>query len=237
MNMKKIIPFFEKNSLSEHNQRGMTLPSMLVGLVISVMVVLSLLTLYKQSITTSTASNQSTIRATKITTGLISASNNLQKAGFGINYVSAATINSNLIIVANANLNSSSMLSGTAQTSPSVAGVAPIGNAIVWGWTEPSTNVYSCSGLIIVNGQLIALTTSSCASATNWSSIVWSQTPLIASGLLTGSQFSGSYTACAPFNYGTQVTAPLISVQLNYKNADTSTLTNTLVSQVCMNNF
>lgn len=214
-------------------QEGFTLISLLVGLSISLIIIVALMSLYR---TVVQASNASITRANtngSLNNSILIAQNMLQQAGYGIVYSNQATITNNVIILRNATFNSAT-LSGQAVKVPSSQGANSVsGNAVIWGWIEPSTSTYYCQGLIFYNNTLYQLNASSCTSANNWANTTWAYNVLVLNGLASTSNFVAAYNTCS--NYGSNYVAstPIITINPVYSDGEV----NNTSSSVCLSNL
>jgi type II secretory pathway component PulJ len=214
-------------------RKGFTLISLLVGLAISLIIIVALMNLYKAVVQ---ASNSSITRANvngSLNNSILVGQNMLQQAGYGIVYSSTTTITSNLIVLKNATFNGST-LSGQAATVPSSQGASSVsGNAVIWGWVEPTTSTYYCQGLLFYNNALYQLNGTSCSSASNWASTVWSYNILVTTGLASTSNFVAAYNTCS--NYGSNYVAstPIITINPVYSDGEV----NNTSSSVCLSNL
>lgn len=212
--------------------KGFSLPSLMVGMLVSLVVILSAMTLYRHSVMSSASSTLASTRSGSAESALLSSLGKMQQAGFGITYVNSATITSNLVVLNNASITGTT-LSGTAKTVPTGTGTAVSGNAIIFGWQNPTTSAYSCMGYVFQNNQYIALTASSCSSAANWSSVSWTQMQMVGAGMSNTSNFTVSYTACSPFGFTTTTSAPVVTLNMIYNDTYTKSINGT----VCMLNL
>ncbi len=109
-------------------QRGQSLISMMVGLVISLITIAAMMTLYKTMVEVSSNASRSALRDGQVSAALLSAQMELQSAGFGVPV--ADGLNSKLH-------------------------VREAGKELVWRYkTELTASGYVCSGLRLVDGNL-----------------------------------------------------------------------------------
>ena len=71
-------------TVTAHHQRGQTLISMMVGLVISLLTIAAMLVLYKNMIESTGNASRSALRDGQVASALLAAQSELQEAGFGI---------------------------------------------------------------------------------------------------------------------------------------------------------
>jgi Tfp pilus assembly protein PilW len=182
-------------------QRGLSMVSLMVGLLLAILGAVSLMTLYRMIIGQTVQSRQRASQDGSFATATLSAQMELQNAGYGIGSTSArAAANTDLVIVSGAALNGSGQLSGTAQTI--ATGTTSSGNAIVWGSKPAST--YTCSALLVQSAGMVLLSASgSCTAATQWNTLTWTQTaqliPAGGIGTVVSPVFRVDKTACWPY--------------------------------------
>lgn len=202
-------------------QQGMTLVGLMVGLVISMLVILTMLSLFRVvmrfTFDQSTGMQPTAAQDRQATTGLLTVQNVLQGAGFGI---AGATRTTNFVVLSSAALDAgTNKVTGTVVTLPTAA--ATNANAIFWE-SNPSqgpTSSWTCQGLISSiadNSVSLLQATGSCNPvATQWSNLAWTVTPLIGASILPrvstaptvttpNLTFQASVGGCWP--YGAEVT-------------------------------
>ncbi|GGP20478.1 PilW family protein [Silvimonas iriomotensis] len=190
-------------------QRGWTLTSLMVGMVVSMLVIIAMLSLYRigARMTFDPVNGMQPVASQdrQATTGLLTAQNQLQSAGFGI---SGASKTSDFVIV-----NTASGVS-SAQTLPSSGEVS--GTAVYWdsNTTPTGTATWVCQGLISQASSTTPVTwslslvqaSSSCNPvATKWNTTTWSSTTVLASGLPAAVTFTASASAGACWPFGAEV--------------------------------
>lgn len=180
----------KKNAHLGSGQRGFTLVSLMVGLVISMLVILAMLSLFRVvlhfTFDQSSGMQPTAAQDRQATTGLLTVQNQLQSAGFGI---ASAASNTNFAVVSGAALASTNKVTGTAVTLPTTA--TTYANAIFWE-SNPTqttaTTAWTCQGLISSsadNSVSLLQAAGSCNPvSTQWSSKVWTVTPLIGANIL-----------------------------------------------------
>jgi Tfp pilus assembly protein PilW len=245
-------------------QQGFTLISLLIGLLMSLVVIISMLGTYKGVVRTlfGNAGTQSTGLAWnaqldgQLTSGMLSAQLALQEAGYG---VPSAVANTHFLVITSPVLNASTnKLSGTVAN---VVAAGTPGNALLWetntGLAATSTS-YQCSGLlwradpnanslgVTGNMQLLLLQTAGPCHplSTTWTTAVWTSQTLVASDVAASVTMRAALPAagCWPFGAvpnsvsGLTVTAPSakLQVSLSYQNSTTGA-SNSL--SVCLSNF
>lgn len=209
--------------MNRTRQHGVTLIGMMVGLVISMVVILAMLTVYKTTLRVTGETGWGAATDGQRLAALFAAQTLLQEAGYGI---TAAAFGTDLVVLSGATLGN--QLTGT------VAGALPAnGNAIVWGSKTAST--YMCNGLYApASGGLIRLPATGCAAATSWNSINWKQVVLVqddTADRAVSIQVT-HVSSCQPF--GISGTGSLM-VKLQTKNS-TST-GRTVTATTCLSNF
>lgn len=154
-------------------QHGAGLISLMVGIVISMLIMLAMMTLYRDTIHTAVSAGQDATSDGERASGLLAAQILLQAAGFGI---TAPALGADLIVLGGATLDSS-----TRRLSGSVASAGVEGNAIVWSvGTTTGTGIVQCSGLYApAGGGLQRLLPTPCTSSTQWAAATWSTSALV----------------------------------------------------------
>lgn len=214
---------------SQRIQRGYTLISMLIGLLIGVITVGGMLMLYKSMVVVARDVKTQAVQDGEVTASVLGAQVGLQEAGFGL----AAAAGKDLIVISSASFGQDKSgnwtLSGTAAASYDSA---VRGNAVVWGYNPTGNNAapdpaaYRCSGLVLIadaqrtadvpGGQLFALQPIACDSAASWSSLSWQGSQLTALTAKDSMQASGLFevlaSSCWPYAHSDAANA----VQLNY---------------------
>ncbi len=218
-------------------QHGAGLISLMVGIVISMLIMLAMMTLYRDSIHATLGAGQDAASDSQRAAGLLAAQIHLQTAGFGL---SAPVLDTDLIVLANATLDSkTSRLSGSA----AAAGVE--GNAIVWSFdTRVGTGV-QCSGLYApAGGGLQRLLPAPCTGSTQWADTIWSTSALVSDArAVTVSAAPTDTTGCQPFGLATNggVIVTLKSTHSTVAQSSTSTPSNPpglpIEITVCLTNF
>ena len=146
-------------------QRGITLISLMTGLVISMVLVLATLMLFQRMVRASTAARMDAQADAQRSAAFLSAGIAAQEAGYGIDAAQAGT---HLVVLTNAALDGST-LSGTSVS------LGATGNAVVW--AENATGDLRCSALLAPSGSgqggLRKLGPVTCANAAAFSDLAW----------------------------------------------------------------
>ena len=146
-------------------QRGITLISLMTGLVISMVLVLATLMLFQRMVRATTAARIDAQADAQRSAAFLSAGIAAQEAGYGIDAAQAGT---NLVVLTSAAL-ADSALSGTP------ASLGATGNAVVW--AENATGARRCSALLAPSpsdkGGLRKLGPVTCANAAAFSTLEW----------------------------------------------------------------
>lgn len=224
-----------------NRQRGLSLLSTLVGLVLGVVSALAVMALFRTVIQISVGAKDNAAQDSVVSSGLLTAQIEMQKAGYGIEsavsncagvaYSSpSASINTDLVLLSSASL-SNGTLSGTPQT---LSAVAAQGNAMVWRWME--SGVSYCAGMLASGGGLRSLRPTGCTAATDWAATTWTAVDLIPQGRLTDDksfQFTEVKTAsCWPFAKSSLVSG--VSLLMGAGNSSTGLTTS---QTVCLPNM
>lgn len=194
-------------------QNGTSLIALLVGLLISTIVVLAMLSAYRSTIQTVAASTEGARSEGERLSGLLAAHMMMQDAGYGL---VDASMNSVLVALDNSAAMAGTKLTGTALSLP-----ANQARALVWSKGIDADNdgvmeSFRCEGLLAdANGALLRLSSAAnCAdTSTTWSLIDWTVTPLLLEarvgfeGAARALAFSVNVLAtgseCQPFGIGT----------------------------------
>ena len=149
-------------------QRGITLISLMTGLVISMVLVLATLMLFQRMVRATTAARIDAQADAQRTAAFLSASIAAQEAGYGIDAAQAGT---HLVVLTNAALDGST-LSGTSVS------LGATGNAVVWAENATgATGDPRCSALLAPSpsdkGGLRKLGPVTCANAAAFSDLAW----------------------------------------------------------------
>lgn len=187
--------------------RGVSLISLMVGLIIASIAVVGLMLLYKSTISSAAKAGISARNNAEWTQGLLVADMEMQGAGFGIASPGAA----DFVLLKGAAFQDSKLTASSAVTADDLASLQT-GNAVVWG-TNPTGAAYVCHALVIRQTAgnnapvgkidlLTATSATSCSAASDWASATWSATPL-ASPAAAPQAFAtlvqAERKACAPF--------------------------------------
>ncbi len=172
------------SGIGGQRQRGQSLISMMVGLVISLITIAAMMTLYKTMVEVSSNASRSALRDGQVSAALLSAQIELQSAGFGV--PAADSLNSKLH-------------------------VRDAGKELVWRYkADLSASDYVCSGLRLVDGEgLYRFTPKACSNAevAAWDS---SEQQLLAGGaaFFTPAQKDGNAFAAGEEELGAMTLAP-----------------------------
>lgn len=165
-------------------QRGQTLISMMVGLVISLITIAAMMVLYKTMIEVSSNASRAALRDGQVSAALLAMQMDMQSAGFGV--PASDSLGSKLVVRAS-------------------------GKELVWRYkTELSASGFVCSGMRLVDGEgLYRLMPKGCAdaSAVNWNS---NERQLTAgsAAFFTPTQKDGSAYASGEAEVGAMTLAP-----------------------------
>ncbi len=156
-------------------QRGASLVGMMVGVTISMIAILGMMTVYKTTLRVSGEAGRGAATDGQRLAALFAAQGLLQEAGFG---VASAVYGADVLVLSGAVLEpTSKKLSGTA-----VASLPASGNAIVWG-TKTDGSHYMCNGLYApADGGLIRLPAIACTGATaadSLTGVAWNEAVLV----------------------------------------------------------
>jgi len=167
-----------------NRQTGFSLISLMVGLVISVVVTLGLLSVYRNSIQVTVQATTRTVNDSQLASLLVRTGASIQDAGYGI---ATPVYGTHLITISGATL-SGTTLSGTAATS---------GNAVVWAMLTGATT--QCAGFYApAAGGLMYLAPVNCSNATGWAGFTW-QSSSVAGQTTAPISFTVAQQTCSPY--------------------------------------
>lgn len=237
-----------------NRNRGFTIVELMVGLAVSMIIVLAMMTLFKNTSrsvygkgTDTTASVRGLMPSARqdgqLATALLTLQNKLQSAGFGI---SSAALNTNIVLITGATL-SGTTLSGT-NTAISTSDAS--GNALLWESNlDYPTGSSTCHGILSDSTTravylLEATAPTPCNSLkTNWntSTIVWSTKTLIEPNLLPSAitLTAKQGTGCSPYGISIQASSVAtatagLMITVGYANSSDNS-GNTI--SLCLSNF
>lgn len=209
--------------VGKNAQRGLTLVSLLVGLIISMVLIVATLMLF-QNMARITATARSEARTETLrSAAFLGAGMALQSAGYGL---TAAQIGTHLLVLPNASLDADGTLTANAH--------AATGNAVVWAeHTDGSTR---CQALLSpATGGLLQLhSADACDDAGDFGSLTWTPHTLIpAQQPAIDVTFSWAAQPCSPFGI---VAAPAADkVQLTLSTAHHNGVP--LATSLCLSNL
>lgn len=220
------------NLHSHRRQQGLSLVELMVGMVISLITALAMLSVYKTVAKVTAESKLGGNIDGQIAVGLLTADKTLQSAGYkgGDTAATTSVYSSDLLLIQNATL-AGSTLTGTAYGTPPTT-TAVIGNALIWQVNSSGTyelqGIYAptTGGLIMIKSST-AVTTSPSAISSSWSGAAWTSQPLVTApsttipsamnaGLSTISiSYTGATTKCQPFGSTSNTTGGSYVVTIN----------------------
>lgn len=186
-----------------YTQKGSTIVSLMVGLVISMLCLIALLTLFKAVVTTSVDSQQNAQQDTQLFNGLTLAQMLAQNAGFGFSSGTNVLITSRTLALDN---------------SISVASQ----KAVLWRYyaTINTPSTLTCQGIasVLNNDQtkLILLKANSCAQTSNLDNLTWTVDRVLA--ILPSAStisFNLATQTCAPYGIGTAASHSKLTITAN----------------------
>lgn len=203
-------------------QRGFNLVSLLVGVSLSMISILGLLSLYKNLIGVSVQSIQDSRQDGQIAAAVLTAQRELLNAGFRVD---ANPVQ--IILLNDANL-SNGTLTGTPRAFNAATSTAPAtGNAMVWTYKPTATGSAICSGLLMKKdsgketGSLLRLQGgTNCSLVSQWGTTTWTSTALIETNQ-PAAFFSVLYAPCWPFGKTADAAVNRLQVMMT---ASTSTI-------------
>ncbi|AZN35744.1 PilW family protein [Iodobacter ciconiae] len=202
------------------SQRGISLISMMVGITISLITAVAMLTLFRHSIKISANTTQFSKQDAERTSAMTVAPILLQDAGFGI---TDASVSGNIIALKNATFSSANKLSGNATANGEAA------NAIVW-LRNLGTNL-ECSALFAAPGKgLMLLGPVNCTGITAWPAASWGPAKPLANLGTFNFVLSNTVGTCGQFGYASHGKAT-ITIQSNNATGQA------IHSQSCLSNL
>ncbi len=198
--------------MSCQTQRGATLISTMIGLLLGLLAVLSVMTLYKTQVNQTLQTRINTSIDAQVASALLVTQLEMQQAGFGVESASnsclgltaagpSGTANTDLVLLSAATLTGTT-LAGTVQSIGAVGQAAVTGNAMVWRSVDAGS-ASRCSGLIAMQGGLKLLPRVTCTNASAWAGATWTPAqdviPADTLPLDKAMVFSARMTSCAPF--------------------------------------
>lgn len=215
-------------------QAGTSLISMMIGLVISSVAILGLMSVF-QAVAHSTANaKDASSNDDQLTSSLLRAGMSLQDAGYGI---SAPVFNTHIVLLTGAAL-SAPVAGGQTFSSGTVAAIGnTTPNAVVW-TRQISGGAIECAGLYApAVGGLQSLNAATCTNATDWSALSWKVSTMVESPATNQFRSVIRFTAAAPAAgcqpYGITTTGGLYTVSLSTTNSAGVTIP----SLYCLLNF
>ncbi len=186
-------------------QRGFSLVSLMVGLVISMVVTVGLLSVFRNSLQVTTQATVRTVNDSQLSSLLVRSGAALQDAGYGIATPAFGTH----VVPINVTSLAGTTLSGAA----AAAGTAV--NGIVWAMlTGASTQ---CAGFYAPSsGGLVYLGPVACSDASGWAGLAWTASTVAAQSTAPIT-FTVSQQSCAP--YGITGTRGAYAVTLSTTNS------------------
>lgn len=187
------------------HQRGMTLVSLMVGLLLGLLSTVAAMTLFRTVVQNSVSAGTDLAQDTMVSSALLRAQLEVHNAGYGFE---PADAHDRLRLYASASLNGSTVSGSPVAIDP----VQKSGNALLWQWFDPDASaseeeesgagVFRCAGLIATSGGLRLLENGDCPDFASPTSISWSTTTLIPDGRLDengGVQFAARDDLCSPY--------------------------------------
>lgn len=207
-------------------QRGYSLISIMVGMIVAMLATISIMSLYRVVIHNLFDSNsgiqQRSAQDRQLATGLLTIQNLVQGAGFG---VASPSTNKQFILLTGTTLNT---ISGNSQltaagTLQAIASSSVSGNAIFWEINktlDTNSSNWVCQGLLsdqTTKAVYFLTSTTSCHPVyTQWSSQTWSVTRIISPNTLADALTFTSFldtTKCSPF--GAEIASTSLSTAIS----------------------
>lgn len=224
-----------------NRQKGVSLISLLIGLLVSMIVVLAMLMIYRNTIQAVMLASEDARSDGERVSGFLAAHLMLHDAGFG--FPDGGSYGKHLLLWSGATLASGS-LTGIKINSLTASGAT--GNAITWRWAkyidddDPSNDEYICEGLFAGTDRSLWRISSSSTSCDNIdATISWSASPLIEASRHSADtkgaiMITVEKAECQPFGIGTGILGDIL-VTLSYEIPDVGN--KTISSTTCLANF
>lgn len=218
------------SSALARRQSGISLVALMVGLVLSMLVVLAMMSVYRITVRVSVDASQGAQLSGELSTGLLAAQMRLQGAGFR---VTNPDYGETLVVLSEATLAGTS-LSGTVQTT-----LPAEGNAVVW--REDGR----CNALL-VNGATLRYLSSAdtCLDASSsFTTLTWSNDAQLIGAAAGDNRLTIDVVSdardCTPFGVIRSSGRLIVSLNVRYLNNDGTTDSNrpALPATVCLPNF
>jgi hypothetical protein len=172
-------------SRSIKSQRGISLISLMVGVTISLITAVAMLTMFRHAIKITADTTKMSKQDGERSSAMTIAPMLLQDAGFGINN---AAVGSNIVA-----------LSGATLTGATLAGTAGGANANAVVWRHQTGATLQCSALLATPEKgLSLLGPITCAALADWSTASWTAQPLASLGTFN---FILTTTPCTQYGY------------------------------------
>lgn len=207
------------------NQHGYSLISMMIGMIVSLLATISIMSLYRVVVHNLFDANsgiqQRAAQDRQLATGLLTIQSLVQGAGFGV--TSAAT-NNQFIVVNGAGINA---VSGTAQLSAAgtlqtISTTDVTGNAIFWEINkalDTNTSSWVCLGLVsdqTTKAVYFLTSTTACHPVyTQWASQMWTITRLVSPNTLANALTFSAFldnSKCSPL--GSEIASGTLSTAI-----------------------
>jgi len=204
-------------------QRGVTMLSLMIGMAISLIATVGLLTVYHDALQVTVHTQAHTTTDGQLASVLMRTAASTADAGYGI---STPTYGTHFVVLTGANLNAGT-LTGTLATVPVIAGNTA--NAVVWATMNGAT--MQCAGFYAPTiGGLEYLNPTPCTNASAWGTLAWVATPVTSQASISVI-FLIAAQSCAPYGITNTQGSYLFTVQSN------NSLGNPVYSQQCLLNF
>jgi hypothetical protein len=199
-------------------QRGMSLISTMVGLVLSMIAAIALMYAYRGIAMSAGTSLQATWKQDQSAAGSLQFMMTVEQAGWGDGPTATppgGRSNTDIVLLSAATL-SGSTLAGTTAT---ISSSPQTGNALIW--DSQISGAMQCSALLLPpsnasnGGAIVLLGPQACANAAAWASTTWSAQGTVAkAGTFGSATFSVQTSSCWPFGGGPGA-QPAVQVTLN----------------------
>ena len=184
-----------------HLCRGFSLISMLVGLALSMIAMMTLMAGYRQVVLNAQTQVRSGQSRAEVASTLLTTAQLVQQAGWGVAPTATppgGTANTDIVLLSAAAVGGGSM-SGTAV---SITSTTAAGNALVWDTAIAGTT--QCHALVAGAGGVGRYGPVNCTNASGWASLAWGDGVTLIQGqsLASTPQFRTQIVSCWPFGTG-----------------------------------
>src|SRR5690554_1328856 len=233
-------------------QRGISLISTMIGLLIGMLGVVTMTAIYVTQSTQTERTRQSSALDGQSALGIVVAQLELQRAGFGVASDTnscfgpsdpgpSGTANEDFVLIRDAAFDTGGFTAGSAVDVPAPGGtedeepdLAVDGNAVAWHWVDADGDS-QCAALVGDGERLLLLSDTDCATATDWDSLNWGDDE-IAVVMVNGAPTFSAYrsaTGCSPFGRLPQGSGLYVSIRVGQSVAGMNSSSTLCIPNIC----